>query len=187
MASATGRSVPGRIARWRSACLRELRRARIDDDQLGAEALGLADVRHQVNAGRGRIRAPDDDQACLAEVEVGDRRHLSVHRRRWRHRSPRRRPSAPDATRPAGGTASHRWCPASAVRSSRRRNTAGSTRRPNAPRASRMRSAMSRQRLIPRSRARSGRGPSGPSGWPDRAVDPARRRVRGNSRTLAQM
>ena len=41
----------------------ELRRPRIDHDQLGAAALRLADVRHQVNAGRGRIRAPDDDQA----------------------------------------------------------------------------------------------------------------------------
>ena len=45
----------------------ERRGARVDDDQGGAAALGLADVRHEVDTRDRRIRAPDDDQPASAK------------------------------------------------------------------------------------------------------------------------
>ena len=50
----------------------------VDDDERGALALRLADVRHQVDAGRRRVDAPQHDQARGGVVLVGDARHLAV-------------------------------------------------------------------------------------------------------------
>ena len=64
-ASATGRSVPGRGARCRSACrASDVARGSIDDE-LRAGLLRFLDVRHEVDAGRRRVAAPEHDQpAC---------------------------------------------------------------------------------------------------------------------------
>ena len=59
---------------------RERRLARIDDDQGGAATLGLADDRHEVDAGRRRVRAPHHDQLRMGVVGIGDARHLPVER-----------------------------------------------------------------------------------------------------------
>ena len=59
---------------------RQRGRARIDDDELRAALLRFADVRNDVNAGRGRVDAPEDDQLRFRIVLVGDRRHLAVQR-----------------------------------------------------------------------------------------------------------
>jgi hypothetical protein len=52
--------------------LRQVRRPRIDHHQLRPALLRLADERDEVNARRGGIRAPQDDQARLGEVLIGD-------------------------------------------------------------------------------------------------------------------
>ncbi len=58
----------------------ERRRARVDDDERGPGPLRFADERHQMDAGRRRIRAPDDDELRVRVVGVRDRRHLAVQR-----------------------------------------------------------------------------------------------------------
>jgi hypothetical protein len=60
--------------------LRQRRGPRIDHDQLRPAPLGFADVRNEMDAGCGGIRAPDDDQARVRIVLVRDRRHLPVER-----------------------------------------------------------------------------------------------------------
>ena len=59
---------------------RERRRSRIDDHELRAALLGLAHVRNQVDAGRRRIDAPEDDQLRFDVILIADRRHLAVER-----------------------------------------------------------------------------------------------------------
>ena len=62
----------------------ERRPAWIDDDQLGAAALCCANDRHEVDAGCGRIGAPDDDELRVEVVLVGDAGHTAVDCRRRR-------------------------------------------------------------------------------------------------------
>ena len=70
---------------------------------LRAALLRLAHVRHEVNAGRRRVDAPQDDQLRVRIVLVGDRRHLAVERhvgragrrRAHRARQPRRAEAPP--------------------------------------------------------------------------------------------
>ena len=71
--------MPGLTGRWTSAA-RQRGRARVDHDQLRAALLRLADVRHEVNARRRRVHAPEDDQLRLGVVLIRDRRHLAVER-----------------------------------------------------------------------------------------------------------
>ena len=61
-------------------CARQRGRARVDDDQLRAALLRFAHVRHEVNARRGRVDAPQDNQLRFRIVLVGHRRHLAVQR-----------------------------------------------------------------------------------------------------------
>ncbi len=83
---------------------RQRRRARIDDDEGGAALLGLAHERHEVNAGRRRVHAPEHDQRGVHVVLIGDRRHLAVEggggraggRRAQRAREPRGAVAAPE-------------------------------------------------------------------------------------------
>ena len=60
--------------------LGERRRPRIDDHERRAALLRLAQVRDDVNPGRRRIDAPQDDEARLGEVLIDHRRHLAVER-----------------------------------------------------------------------------------------------------------
>ena len=141
-ASATGRSVPGRDGEVQVGLPGQRGRARIDDDQARAGFLRLPDVRHEVDAGGGRVDAPQHDQPRVRVVVVGDARHLAVEpqvggagrRRADRARQPR--------GAEARGTARRRSCPASAGRSIRRSRTAGSLRRRSASRISVIRRAI---------------------------------------------
>ena len=60
----------------------ERRAAGIDHHERGAALLRLANERHEVDAGRVRVRAPDDDQLRLGIVRIGDAGHLAVQRER---------------------------------------------------------------------------------------------------------
>ena len=82
---------------------RELRRPRVDHDELRAARSRVVDVRHEVNPGRRGIDAPEDDEFRLRIILVGDGGHLPVERhvgrarRRRAHgaREPRRSEPAP--------------------------------------------------------------------------------------------
>ena len=56
----------------------KLCRARVDNHQLRAAALGLAHVGDEMDAGGVRIDAPQDDQLRVGIVLIDDRRHLPV-------------------------------------------------------------------------------------------------------------
>ena len=58
----------------------ERRRPRIDHDERRAALLRFAHVRDQVDAGRRRVDAPEDDQRGFRVVLIRDRRHLAVER-----------------------------------------------------------------------------------------------------------
>ena len=59
---------------------RQRRRPGVDDDQARAVTLSLAHVRHQMNAGRRGVGAPDDDQPRGREILIRDRCHFPVER-----------------------------------------------------------------------------------------------------------
>ena len=60
---------------------RERRRARIDDHERRARASApRLQIRHEVDAGRRRVHAPEHDQPCVDVVLVGDAGHLAVER-----------------------------------------------------------------------------------------------------------
>ena len=58
--------------------------ARVDDDDVGAVALGLAQERHPVGRGAGGIVAPDEDELALAD-SIGVGREASSEREVDRH------------------------------------------------------------------------------------------------------
>ena len=83
-ASATAQVRAGPHGQVQVGLARERRAARIDHDELRAQLLRALDVRDEVDAGRRRIAAPDDDEPRVFVVGVGDAGHLAVHRRRGR-------------------------------------------------------------------------------------------------------
>jgi hypothetical protein len=68
-------------------------------------SLRLAGWRHEVDARRRGVGAPDDDEPRVDVVLVGDARHLAVQPHRGGARSARRRRCAPGARRRGGGRA----------------------------------------------------------------------------------
>ena len=58
--------------------LGERRRPRVDDHEAGAAALRVLHDRHEVDAGCGRVGAPDDDELRVRVVGQRDARHLPV-------------------------------------------------------------------------------------------------------------
>ncbi len=57
---------------------RQRRGARIDDHQLRARGAGVLEERNQVNAGRRRVDPPQDDEAGVHVILIGDAGHLPI-------------------------------------------------------------------------------------------------------------
>ena len=131
MPSARAPSVPGRGARCQSAPSGRCRAPRVDDDDLTARALGLAQERHEVRRRADRVVAPEDDELA---VNARRRRAGSSACRAWPRRPARRRPRrcCARAGWPRAGSRGGRWRRSSAPgRACRCSCTAGSPRRPS--------------------------------------------------------
>ena len=84
------------------------RAARVDDDDLAARPLGLAQERHEVRRGADRVVAPEDDELAVDHVGVGRAPALAERGLDGASRRPPRRCCA-RAGWPRGGSRSGRW------------------------------------------------------------------------------
>ena len=133
---------PGLHGQMQVGLLRKRRSSRVDYDQLRAVRLRAFEMRHEVNAGRRWICAPDDDELGRLVVFVGDAGHFAVERarrfaRRRRANRPREARGAEPAKQPrifelvgeqAVRPASRRAAPLGAVFSADRESSTRSSR-----------------------------------------------------------